>query len=117
MDDIQDTISKLKRNTHMEVGSDFESNVFSKIKRKKKQRKITASVTLSLAVCGFIYLAQATLIKGPASKPLQNTALNTGANAEKEMEPVSDDVVFATSDDRSSYVIEQVGYQKDDGSF
>lgn len=114
MDDIKDTIGKLMRGPHMEVGSDFESNVFAKIKRKKKQRKVTASVTLSLAVCGFIYMA--TLFKDPVhSPPIQNTARNQ--KIEKKMVPVSDDVVFATSDDRSSYVIEQVGYNKDDGSF
>jgi hypothetical protein len=61
---LHDTITRFKHNAPtIEVGNDFESLVFSKIKKKKKQRKITASVAAGIAFFGFLFIAQATFFR------------------------------------------------------
>ncbi len=111
MDDFLDTFNRWREhNPAMELGHNFEERVFAKIKRKKTQRKVIASVTLGAVFIGAIFIAQATLFHS-APKPQPPVFAQTQTtHHEKEEVPVVEDVVFASSDARSSYVIEQVGY-------
>jgi hypothetical protein len=113
MDSIQDTINRFRQNSPaVEVAEDFESRVFAKIKKKKRQRKVTASVTLGIALFGFLFLAGTILLEPPSkSQPAVTARTNTEI---KEEVPVVEDVVFASSDSQSNYVIEQVSYSEDD---
>ena len=96
------------------VNEDFETRVFSKIKKKKKQRKITASVVLGILVFAVIFIGQATLLDKEPAVPV----IARSESAVEEEIPVVEDVVFASSDSRTDYAIEnvQVAYNEDDNS-
>jgi hypothetical protein len=114
---LHDTIARLKQNgPTLEVGSDFENQVFAKIKKKKRQRKITTSITAGIAIFGFLFIAQATFLKPDKSKSLRMANQLKQRTMEKEEVPVVEDVVFASSDSTANYVIEQVNYTSDDSS-
>jgi len=115
--DVLETIGKLKSRTPViQVRDGFENVVFNKIKRKKKQRRLTAAVASVVLLGGFLFLAQAVFFNNPGNGT-RNFALSGQLKSDKEEVPVVEDVVFSTSDSRSSYVIEQVGYTEGDGSF
>ncbi len=115
MDNIQNTFKRFRQNTPgLEVGADFEDLVFAGIKKKKKQRKVTASAALAIAFAGFLFIAQATVFHKPGKSP---ATMADGSNKQmKEEIPVVEDVVFASSDSQSNYVIEQVSYSEDDNT-
>jgi hypothetical protein len=117
MDNIQSTFNHLKRRLpSMEVGGDFENVVFAKIKKKKRQRKITASVTAVVVLVGFLFIGQAVIFNNPSRSKQPLLAGKMVPAQQKEEIPVIEDVVFASSDSGSDYVIEQVGYNPDDGT-
>ena len=91
----------------LELNGEFENRVFAKIKKKKNQRKIAASVTLGLVIFAFIFTAQAVLFHREPKPILADSA------AVKEEVPVMEDVIFASSDSTATYAIEQVAYYGD----
>lgn len=101
----------------MEVGDGFENAVFSKIKRKKRQRKVTASITAGVLLAAVLFVGQAVIFNNPGDSHRSMMAGNQAGELNKEEVPVVEDVVFAASDSGSDYVIEQVGYTSEDGTF
>lgn len=95
------------------LNADFEARVFAKIKKKKTQRKVAASVALSIAVLGFIFLGQAVFFRqDPREKILigqneRNVQTETSIKAKEEV-PVMENVVFASYDRQTDYAIEHV---------
>ena len=94
-----------------ELNGDFEKKVFAKIKKKKTQRKIAASVTLGIVILAFLFTAQAVLFH-----PKPGPILAGPAHAAKEEVPVMEDVIFASSDSTTNYAIEQVAYYGDENT-
>jgi hypothetical protein len=119
MDEIEEKFNQYRQQPPaLDWGNNFEERVFAKIKRKKKQRKVFASVTLGIVFIGALFVAQATLFSPPAPAPEEARFAQTrpAPRLEKEEIPVVEDVVFASSDARSTYVIEQVGYTPKDNT-
>ena len=92
------------------VSEDFENKVFAKIKKKKTQRKVVTSVTLGIFVFAFLFVAQVVLFH----KETEPTIMARPGSTDKEEVPVMEDVIFASSDSRTNYAIEQVAYYEDD---
>lgn len=112
---LYDSLARYRQSTPVsDLSEDFENRVFAKIKKKKTQRKVTASVGLAVMVAGFLFIAQATIFN--PSVDSRRPLMARPAAIEKEEIPIVEDVVFASSDSRSSYVIEQVNYTGDDGT-
>jgi len=110
MDNFEDKFNKLRQNSpFLTVSDDFETQVFAKIKKKKRQRKIAASVSMFIVFFVCLFIAQAVWLPKGGQKPPVQAEMTT-----KEEVPVIDDVVFASSDSRTHYAIEQVAYSKDD---
>ena len=113
--DLENKFHRFKQDSpSLEVNEDFETRVFSKIKKKKTQRKVTASVVLGILVFAVVFIGQATLLhKEPAAPVMARTE-----SAVEEEIPVVEDVVFASSDSRTDYAIEnvQVAYYEDENS-
>jgi len=103
------------------VGDDFENIVFAKIKKRKTQRKVATSVTLGFVLLAFIFIAQITFFNNnnEESEPVlaSQTDMTVPDNAIKEEVPVMEDVIYASSDSRASYAIEQVAYYEDQKTF
>ncbi|MGD2088673.1 MAG: hypothetical protein PVH61_21020 [Candidatus Aminicenantes bacterium] len=91
------------------VSEDFENQVFAKIKKKKTQRKVVASVTLGILLVAFLFVARVALFH----KETQPTIMAQPRSTDKEEVPVMEDVIFATSDSRTNYAIEQVAYYEE----
>lgn len=92
------------------VSTDFENKVFSKIKKKKTQRKVVASVTLGVLIFTFLFIAQVVLFH----KETEPMIMAQPGSTDKEEVPVMEDVIFASSDSRTNYAIEQVAYYEED---
>lgn len=112
MDNITDTFERF-RHHHPDrpLSDDFEDRVFSKIKRKKKQRKVAATAVMSLTLFAFLFIAQAVFFNRGPETPLL-TARHE-ASIEKEEVPVMEDVIFASFDNRNDYTVEQVNYNEE----
>lgn len=91
-----------------QLGSDFEERVFSKIRKKKRQRKIGYGVTAVVGVLALISLLQ---IFRPAVHPPLQTGIKPPM-LEKEEIPLHEDLFFSASDQSTRYSIEPVSYQK-----
>ncbi|GEM_PF-1000470 len=117
--EFEKIISRYKLSSQpFDVGDDFETRVFSKIKRKKTQRKVTLSVSIGIVAAGFLFGLQAFLFHQPPTLRDRSAQSITNptrveSNAKEEV-PVMEDVVFSSSDSRASYAIEQVGYTQKD---
>jgi hypothetical protein len=95
-------------NDELQLGSDFEKQVFLKIRKKKRLRKISYGLT---AVGSILLLFSLLQIFRPAVRP----ALQTGIEApimQKEEIPLHEDLFFSASDNRTRYSIEPVSFQK-----
>ncbi|HUU05885.1 MAG TPA: hypothetical protein VMZ49_08420 [Patescibacteria group bacterium] len=92
-----------------EPGPDFEETVFSKIKKKKKQRKIGFTI---MAVVGLFMLLSLFQLFRPAPRGSAIPGLET----DKEEIPLHEDLFFSASDSRTRYTLEPVSYQKKTGS-
>jgi hypothetical protein len=118
---IENTLNRFKENFQaMTVAEDFESRVFAKIKRKKIQRKITASVTIAVVLCAFLFIVQGIVShKDPGGIPTEQTALTVeNPNAmEREETPVMGDVIFSSSGTGTNYAIQQVAYTEENNTF
>lgn len=113
--EFENKINRFRQDSELAtVSDDFESRVFSKIKNKKKQRKITAAAALGVVVFAFIFIGQAVLFhKDPGQKIMAGSESTI-----KEEVPVVEDVIFASSDSKANYAIEQVqvGYYEDENT-
>ncbi len=99
------------------LNADFETRVFAKIKKKKTQRKVAASVALSIAVLGFIFLGQAVFFRQDHREKIligqneRNVQTETTIRAKEEV-PVMENVVLASYDRQTDYAIEHVAYNE-----
>jgi hypothetical protein len=91
-----------------QLGSDFEERVFSKIKKKKKLKKIGYGLTAAGSLLLLFSLLQ---IFSPPLRPTLHSGKETPA-IEKEEIPLHEDLFFSASDQRTRYSIEPVSYQK-----
>ena len=91
------------------VSEDFENKVFAKIKKKKTQRKVVTSVTLGFLIIAFLFIGQVVLFH----KDTEPTIMARSGSTDKEEVPVMEDVIYASSDSRTNYAIEQVAYQEE----
>lgn len=103
------------------LGENFESRVWLKIKRKKRQRKIVTSTMLGLGVFVLAIAGQHLLLRqgrpdladspAPPTFQAENRQGDPDPfrrrNAAREI-PVSDDVIYASSDTGTIYAIEHV---------
>lgn len=88
-----------------EPGPDFEEKVFSKIKKRKKQKKISLAIMALIGVVMLLSLWQ-------WFRPAPRRTLLSGIHIEKEEIPLSEDLFFSASDNRTRYSLEPVSYQK-----
>jgi hypothetical protein len=111
MDNFENKFNTFKQHSSLvTVSEDFENQVFAKIKKKKTRRKVTASLALFMVIFAFIFIARAVLLhREPGPKTVAQSELTT-----KEEVPVIEDVIFASSDSKTTYAIEQVSYSEDD---
>lgn len=108
MDNITDTFDRFRHTPPARpLSDDFEGRVFSKIKRKKKQRKVAAATAMSVTLFAFLFIAQAFFFNQGPETPILT------ASMEKEEVPVMEDVIFASFDSRTDYAVEQVGYNEE----
>lgn len=100
------------------LNDDFESNVFVKIKRKKKQRKIATAAAAGVFLAAFLFAGQFFLFQGGPDRDRSRDRMlaQPQHGTVKEEVPVLEDVVFASSDSQTSYAIEQVSYSGDDNT-
>ncbi len=96
-------------NDHSEPGPDFELKVFSKIKKRKKQKKIGFTI---MAVVGLFMLLSLFQLFRPAPR---GSAI-PGPETYKEEIPLHEDLFFSASDSRTRYSLEPVSYKKQTGS-
>ncbi|MBN2399972.1 MAG: hypothetical protein JXI33_06485 [Candidatus Aminicenantes bacterium] len=105
MSDWQDI---LRSQNELQPGPDFEERVFSKIRKKKKLRKIGFSVT---AVVSILFLFSLLQIFHPAGQPERQTAIQTPSQDKEEI-PLHEDLFFSASDYRTRYSLEPVSLQQ-----
>lgn len=124
MGNMDNGFNRLKQHSPaFSLGDDFEVRVFAKIKRKKRQRKIAASAAAGVLLAGFVILTQTVFFntgaprqeKYFASGPV-NRVESDYRTPERIESPVMGDVVFASSDSRTSYAISHVTYNSEDDS-
>jgi hypothetical protein len=96
------------------LGDNFETRVFAKIKRKKKQRKIAAAAVMSISLFAFLFIARFLFIPDRSDNPPMTAQLER--QIEKEEVPVMEDVIFASFDKKADYAVQQVGYYEDDNT-
>ncbi len=131
--DIEQQMNGLRRRTAAPpggLGDNFEDCVFSKIKKHKTRRTVAASAALGFVFAALLFAGQALFFQPPDQTPMlaensrpaesldfpddnYNPRLQLPPRAEREEMPVMEDIVFASSDSRSGYAIEQVAYYKD----
>jgi hypothetical protein len=90
-------------------GSEFESRVFAKIRRKKTQRKVGLGVAAAAGLAMLLSLFQ-------LFRPLPSRLPLAGSGAGKEVVPVSENLFFSASDSRTRYSLEPVAYRKKAGA-
>lgn len=103
MDNREDIFSKYS--SGIKLGDNFEDIVFSKIKKKKKQRKIVVSTLGVFLLGGFLFVANGLFFNGTDNSGGKFGNKYVG----REEIPLTDDVIFASSDERNNYIIENVG--------
>ncbi|MFH2108017.1 MAG: hypothetical protein ABII93_05050 [Chrysiogenia bacterium] len=96
-------------NDHSEPGPDFEERVFSKIKKRKKQRKIGFTITVIFGLFMLLSLFQ-------LFRPAPHGSAITGPGTDKEEIPLHEDLFFSATDSHTRYTLEPVSYQKQTGS-
>lgn len=86
-----------------EPGGDFEARVFAKIRKRKQQRKVGFAALAVAAVVMLLSLFQ-------LFRPFPGRAQLPGGAAVKQEIPVSEDLFFSASDNRTRYSLEPVAY-------
>ena len=91
-----------------DLSADFEREVFQKIEKEKKVKKVTYTL-LTIATTGIAVLAFQ-LLSGRAhpSRPL----LVESVSSFKEEIPLKENLYFASSDRQTQYSIEQIYYRQ-----
>lgn len=93
------------------VSDDFEERVFYKIRRKKTTRKQVAAVIVGFILAGSIFLAQSIIFHKNIVEDKQVFARQEYMQPEsmqREEIPLTEDVIFTSSDSQNEYAIEQV---------
>ena len=89
------------------LGEDFEDSVFRKIKSRKRRRKVAVS-TFGLFILGaMIFIGGSSIVTRKNMQP-------RFAGIQKGDVMLTDDVVFAAFDGQNSYIIENIGPNRDD---
>jgi hypothetical protein len=91
-----------------QLGPDFEERVFFKIRKKKRLKKISYSLTAAGSILLLFSLLQ---IFRPAVHPAPQTGIETPVLNKEEI-PLHEDLFFSASDNRTRYSIEAVPLQK-----
>ncbi len=115
MDNNDNLFDIFRSRSHQEMltlAEDFEDRVFARIKKKKAMRRNIAVATVGFSLAGFLFLAQALVFHKEPEKTVM-VQQESGPSVKEEI-PIIEDVVFASSDSRASYAIEQVVYYEDD---
>lgn len=103
MDNREDMFSNYS--SGIKLGNNFEDIVFSKIKTKKRQRKTVVSTLGVFLLGGFLFITKGLFFDGT-----DNDGGKSGNRyAAREEVHLTDDVIFASSDERNNYIIEHVG--------
>ncbi len=114
MQDLDRLLKQVSINDELDGG--FESAVFSKIKRKKVHRRVAVASSVVFVIMGFLF---GFFLFGPTPQPQSPIyAHNQTQHAEsidKEEIPVLEDVYLSSYDNKSSYAVEMVSYQEDEG--
>jgi hypothetical protein len=105
MSDWQDI---LRSQNDWQPGADFEERVFSKIRKKKKLRKISYGLT---AVASMLLLVSLLQVFRPAGRPALQTGITAPALNKEEI-PLQENLFFSASDNRTRYTLEPVSLQK-----
>ncbi|MBN2345989.1 MAG: hypothetical protein JXO51_06330 [Candidatus Aminicenantes bacterium] len=93
-----------------EVGADFEEKVMSKIRKRKRRRKVGLAAAAVVGIAMLLSLFH--LFRPLPRAPLTATAdVPTPGKIEV---PVSEDLFFSASDSRTRYSLEPVSYSKDE---
>ncbi|MCX6554265.1 MAG: hypothetical protein NTZ12_04500 [Candidatus Aminicenantes bacterium] len=92
----------------LQPGADFEEQVFFKIRKKKRLRKIGYGATVMGSLLLLFSLLQ---IFRPAVRPILRTNTDTPV-IQKEEIPLRDDLFFSTFDSHTRYSIEPVSLKK-----
>jgi hypothetical protein len=92
----------------LQLGPDFEEQVFFKIRKKKRLRKISYGLTAMGSILLLFSLLQ---IFRPADRPALQTSIKAPV-LNKEEVPLHEDLFFSVSDQRTQYSIEAVSFQK-----
>jgi hypothetical protein len=98
----------LRSQNELQPGPDFEEQVFLKIGKKKKLRRIGYSLT---AVASIVLLFSLLQLFRPAVRPVMQAGSETPALNKEEI-PLHEDLFFSAFDNRTSYSLEPVSYQK-----
>lgn len=99
---------------NLSLGDDFEERVFAGIKKKKAFRRNVTAAVLGFFLAGFLFTAHQLFLKNNS----RQTYLATHESSSKLEEiPLVEEVTYAASDSHTDYIIEQVGYTTDDGSY
>ena len=106
MSDMKEFLSR--HFTADDLSADFESEVFQKIEKKKKVKKLTYAV-LTIATTGIAIVAFQ-MLSGRAHPP--RSLLVESVSPFKEEIPLRENLYFASSDRQTQYSIEQISYQK-----
>lgn len=88
--------------------ADFEREVFRKIEKKKRVKKVTYTI-LTMATTGIAIVAFQ-LLSGRAHPP--RPLLVESVSPSKEEIPLQENLYFASSDRETQYSIEQISYRK-----
>jgi hypothetical protein len=105
MSDWQDVF---RSQNELQPGPDFEERVFSKIRKKKRQRKIGYGVTAIIGVLALFSLLQ---VFRPAVHPTLQTGIKI-PTLDKEEIPLHEDLFFSAFDKRTRYSLEPVSMKK-----
>jgi hypothetical protein len=99
-----------------ELNGGFENAVFSKIRRKKTQRRVAVATSVVFGLMGFLF---GFFLFGP--QPEHHTPIYAHNQvqpenfSDKEEIPVLEDVYLSSYDNNSTYAVETVSYQEDEG--
>jgi hypothetical protein len=106
-------IDELLKNisTENSLIEDFETKVYSKIKIKKLQRKITHTVSF-IFLCIAIFMGYFFFIQDKEEPEILNA--KSDKLIEKEEIPIIEDIYFASYDDRANYAIEQISIDEEE---
>lgn len=114
---MQDLDRLLKQvSTNDELNGGFENAVFSKIRKKKMHRRVAVATSVVFGLMGFLF---GFFLFGP--QPDQQPVIYAHNQAQYEDSsnieeiPVLEDVYFSSYDSNSSYAVEPVSYQEDEG--